>query len=182
MVDPMKFEEILRMPPPRNIHQFQGLQGKANFLSQFIVNYANLTKGFMRLLKKDTSFIWDDQAQESLDALKKTLVSTPMLKPLEYIRDYLLYITASEGMVGMVIFHEDDELHENIVYYLSRNLVGIELKYSHVEKLAFVVVHAVQYVLTRCIIGGKYNKWIIILQEIDLDFSLAKSKKSLVFS
>jgi hypothetical protein len=43
-------------------------------------------------------------------------------------------------------------------------------------------VNPFQYVLTRRIIGGKYNKWIIILQEFDLDFGSAKSKKSLVFA
>ena len=31
-------------------------------------------------------------------------------------------------------------------------------------------------------IGGKYNKWIVILQEFDLEFVSAKSKKSLVFA
>ena len=30
--------------------------------------------------------------------------------------------------------------------------------------------------------GGKYNKWIVILQEFDLEFVLAKSKKSLIFA
>ena len=30
-------------------------------------------------------------------------------------------------------------------------------------------------------IGGKYNKWIFILQEFDLEFVSAKSKKSLIF-
>ena len=30
-------------------------------------------------------------------------------------------------------------------------------------------------------IGGKYNKWIVILQEFDLEFVLEKSKKSLIF-
>jgi hypothetical protein len=44
-----------------------------------------------------------------------------------------------------------------------------------------VDVNPFQYVLTRHIIGGKYNKWIVILQEFDLDFTSAKSKKSLVF-
>jgi len=29
---------------------------------------------------------------------------------------------------------------------------------------------------------GKYNKWIISLQEFDLDFTFVKSKKSLVFA
>ena len=37
-----------------------------------------------------------------------------------------------------------------------------------------------QYVLSRRI-GGKFNKWIVILQVFDLDFQSAKSKKSLVF-
>ena len=31
-------------------------------------------------------------------------------------------------------------------------------------------------------IGGKFSKWIVILQEFDLEFRLAKAKKSLVFT
>jgi hypothetical protein len=124
------------------------------------------------------------------------------LKSLDYSRDYLLYISAFEETIGMVRVQEDDELHEHVIYYLIQNLVGPKLDYSHVEKLDLVFVHAVQhlrhyillckttvvanvnpfqYVLTRCIIGGKYNKWIVILQEFDLDFASTKSKKSLVF-
>jgi len=30
--------------------------------------------------------------------------------------------------------------------------------------------------------GGKYNKWIVILQEFDLNFMSTNSKKSLVFT
>jgi hypothetical protein len=44
----------------------------------------------------------------------------------------------------MVMVKEDDDLHENIVYYLSQNLGGPEIKYSHVEKLSLVIVHVVQ--------------------------------------
>jgi hypothetical protein len=39
-----------------------------------------------------------------------------------------------------------------------------------------------QHILTRQFLGGKYSKWIVILQEFDLEFERAKSKKSLVFS
>jgi hypothetical protein len=73
MVDPLKVEAILQFPPPRTIRQIQGLQGKSNFLHRVIVSYANITKGFMHLLKKDTLFIWDERAQESFNALKKAL-------------------------------------------------------------------------------------------------------------
>jgi hypothetical protein len=103
----------------------------------------------------------------------------------------------------MVLAEEDDELHEHVIYYLSQNLVGPELNYSHVENISLAAIHAVQrlhhyillckttmvfnvnpfqYVLTRHIIGGKYNKWIVILQEFNLNFTYVKSKKSLVFT
>jgi hypothetical protein len=39
-----------------------------------------------------------------------------------------------------------------------------------------------QHILTRQLLGGKYSKWIVILQEFDLEFERAKSKKSLVFA
>jgi hypothetical protein len=126
----------------------------------------------------------------------------PLLKSLDYGRDYLLYVATSKEMIGMVLVQEDDDLCEHAIYYLSRNLVGPEIKYYHVEMLALASIHAVQrlqhyililktivvfdvnpfqYILTRRIIGEKYNKWIVILQEFDLDFSSVKSKKSLVF-
>ena len=69
-VDPFKVEAIVRLPPPSSIRQLQSLQGKANFLRRFIANYAEITKGFMRLLRKGVPFVWDDFAQRSFDALK----------------------------------------------------------------------------------------------------------------
>ena len=68
--DPLKVEAILQLSPPCNIRHLQCLQGMENFLRRFMVNFANLTKGFMHLLKKDTTFCWDEQAQESFGALK----------------------------------------------------------------------------------------------------------------
>ena len=37
------------------------------------------------------------------------------------------------------------------------------------------------YILTRQVLGGNYSRWIVILQEFDLEFSKATSNKSLVF-
>jgi hypothetical protein len=71
----------------------------------------------MRILK-DTPFLWDERAQESFDALKKSLVSTALLNPPEKNRHYLLYIVASKGMVGMILVQEDDDIHDNDIYYL----------------------------------------------------------------
>jgi hypothetical protein len=77
------------------------------------------------------------------------------------------------------------------------------LKYKHEEKLALAVVLVVQklrhyillrttkvvadsnpmqYLLSRRQVNGKFARWIVILQEYDLEFSTPKSKKALVLA
>lgn len=103
----------------------------------------------------------------------------------------------------MVLIQDDDEGNKHIIYYLSHNLLDTKTHYAHVKKSALVVVQVVQrfrhyillrtttmiyewnlmtYILTRQLLGGKYPKWIVILQEFDLVFTTTKSKKSLVFA
>ena len=114
-----------------------------------------------------------------------------------------MYLATYESTIGVVLVQEDDKLQEHVVYYISCTLAIPELRYSHIEKLALAAMYVVQrlrhyillrtmvvvvnvnpfqYVLSRRIVGGKFNKWIIIPQEFDLDFQSAKSKKSLVFA
>jgi len=185
------------------LHQLQSLQGKANFLRRFIPNYAEVAKGFTRLLKRDVPFRWDAAAQESFERLKGLLVSAPLLRPPDYHRDYTLYLAVADTTIGMVLVQSDDNDIEHVVYYLSRNLLDTETRYAYVEKLALATICAVQhfchyillrtttvisdcnpmtYILSRQLLGGKYSKWIVILQEFDLEFTTAKSKKSLVFA
>ena len=93
-VDPLKVEEIIWLSPLPNIRHLQSLQGMANFLWRFVVNFSNLNKGFMHILKKDTPFIRDEWAQESFDALNKALALDPMLSPPDYSHDFLLFVVA----------------------------------------------------------------------------------------
>ena len=73
----------------------------------------------MHLLKKDTPFYWDERAQESFNALKQALASTPVISPMDYSRNFLLYVSASLQTIGMVLVQEDEELQEHVIYYLS---------------------------------------------------------------
>ena len=72
-IDPLKISSILSLPSPTNLLELQSLQGKANFLRRFVCNFAKKTHGYMRLLKKDTLFFWDDQAQWAFDNIKHAL-------------------------------------------------------------------------------------------------------------
>ena len=80
-------------------------------------------------------------------------MSAPLLHPPDYSHDFILYLAASKLTIGVVLVEEDDKLHNNVIYYLSRALAGPELRYSHVDKLDLVAVYAVQrlhyYILLR---------------------------------
>ena len=139
----------------------------------------------MRLLKQYTPFVWDETAQLTFKALKKSLLLAPLLCPPYYSREFILYLVVSESTIGVVLVQEDDKLQEHVIYYLSRALAGPKLRYSHIEKLDLAAVYVVQrlrhyillrtttvvadvnpfqYVLSQRIVGGKFNKWIVILQ------------------
>ncbi len=96
------------------------------------------------MLKKDVPFIWDEAAQSLFQALKDALMSAPVLKAPDFSRDFILYLAAAESTMGMVLVQESDDDTEHMVYYLSPALVGPELTFSHIEKLALAAVHVVQ--------------------------------------
>ena len=61
--------------------------------------------------------------------------------PPNYHRDYSLYLVAAFSTIAMVMVQDDDDDgDENVIYYLSRNLLDTETHYAHVEKLALAVV------------------------------------------
>lgn len=119
-VDPFKVEAIVQLPAPSSILQLQSLQWKANSLRRFIANYAEITKGFMHLLRKGVLFLWDEFVQRYFDALKQVLISAVLLSPLDYGRDFLLYLAATESTIGRVLVLKDEVLMEHVIYYLSR--------------------------------------------------------------
>jgi hypothetical protein len=143
-VYPLKVEVILNLPPSSSLRQLQSLQGKVNFLRHFIPNYAELTLGFNRLLNKGSEFVWDTTTNTTFEALKLALTHTPLLFPPDYSRYYFLYLAASDSTIAMVLVQEDDPHDEHVIYYLIQSLMTTEAKYLHVEKLALVVIQAVQ--------------------------------------
>ena len=81
----------------------------------------------MRLLHKNTPFIWDDIVQWSFYALKHALTHAPLLHPPKYTKDYILYLATSTSTIAMVLVQEDPNDEEHVIYYLSKSLFGPEL-------------------------------------------------------
>jgi hypothetical protein len=80
-IDPLKVKAILSIPPPRTLCQLQSLQGKANFIRCFVLDYSTMAHGFSQFLCSDIPFVWDYKAHQSFDALKCALTLAPLISP-----------------------------------------------------------------------------------------------------
>ena len=98
----------------------------------------------MRLVKKDTPFYWDDQAQRAFDNIKHALTHSPMIQPLYYSKEFLLYIVSSTTTITMVLVQENPDGQEHMIYYAIKNLMDSKIWYSYMEKLALAMVIVVQ--------------------------------------
>ena len=114
-MDPLNVKAITEIPPPRNLRQLQSLQGKDNFLRLFVLDYAIRAHGFLRLLRHDIPFHWDDYSQQTFDDLKEALSNAPLISAPNYNRDYILYVSASAVSVAGVLVQLGDENHEHVI-------------------------------------------------------------------
>ena len=78
---------------------------------------------YMRLLKKNTPFFYDDQSQRAFDNLKHALTHSPVIHPPDYSKDFLLYIAASATTIAMVLVKDNIHGQEHVIYYSSKNLI-----------------------------------------------------------
>ena len=47
-------------------------------------DFSVIAEPLLRLMKKDKDFEWQDDQQDAMDALKKSLTEAPALKPIDY--------------------------------------------------------------------------------------------------
>ena len=86
---------------------------------------------------------WDEIAQNYFNALKMLLVNAPLLHPPNYHHDFSLYLAPTFSMIAMVLVQDNDDGNEHVIYYLSLNLLDLETRYAHVDKLVLAAVQVV---------------------------------------
>jgi hypothetical protein len=74
-VDPSKVQDALDWKPPRTVHQVHNFPELAGYYHKFIVNFSQITKPIIDLLKKDEKYVWN---------VERDVVSNP-----EEVADYI---------------------------------------------------------------------------------------------
>ena len=100
-----------------------------------------------RLLKKSDKFVWDQEADDAFETLKKSLAEAPVLAAPSPKEPLLLYVTTGPRAVSVVVVVERKEEGKEYpvqrpVYYVSEVLSETKQRYPHWQKLVFKVFMA----------------------------------------
>ncbi|XP_050229324.1 uncharacterized protein LOC126678470 [Mercurialis annua] len=139
--NPDKIEAVLKMTPPRSIHEVQKLNGRITALGRFMSCSAKRCLPIFKTLKKIKNFTWTAECQTAFEELKNFLSSPPLLARPDPGDVLYLYISCSdETIAGVLVSEKEGEQYP--VYYVSKVLRDAELRYPRLEKLALCVYTA----------------------------------------
>jgi len=108
-------------------------------LSRFLSVGGDKGYPYFQCLKKNNRFTWTHECEEAFLKLKEYLESPPVLfKPLPGT-PIRLYFAVTDREISSVIVQEQDQAQRHI-YFVSKALQGLEVRYQAIEKVALAVV------------------------------------------
>ena len=72
------------------------------------------------------SFQWTTTKQDAYDCLKKMLTKVPVIQPLDWGKDFHVFIDASDVAIGSLLMQVSEPNWYRPVYYASLKLSTIE--------------------------------------------------------
>ncbi|GFO40699.1 Pol polyprotein [Plakobranchus ocellatus] len=152
--DETKIEKILNIQPCTTKQEVQSISGLLNFYRRFIPNFSDIARPLTDLTRKKSpkKVVWSARCQHSLDTLKKTLTSKPVLQLPDLSNTFFVQSDASNKAIGAALLQQHGETLLPC-YYASRKLLDREIKYPIIEKECLAVVFALytfsKYLLMR---------------------------------
>ena len=133
-MDPRKVQIIKDWKEPTTVKQLQSFLGLGGYYRRHIRDFSKIAQPLFNLLKKENSFIFDENCKRAFNQLKTALTTDPVLRPPDFNREFNLYTDSSFYSLGAILSQKDDEGREYVVAYASRLLKESEKKYAISEK------------------------------------------------
>ena len=171
-------------------------------LNRFISRSADRCKPFFQLLHKWKGFEWTEECSSAFQRLKEYLSQPPIISKLEEEEEVLFtHIVVASHAVSLILIQVDDGV-QRPVYYVSKSLHEVEVRYLPLEKAILAVVHATRklpyyfqahivVVLTQLLLRslfrkvdytGRFAKWATILGAFDIKYMPCTSIKGHVLA
>jgi len=102
-MDPAKIAGVDAWPVPKNATEVRKALGFFNFYCPFIRDFTFIAKPLHRLMQKDQEWKWGSDKQNAFDALKRRVMTEPVLAHAKLDDQFKLEVDASGYAVGAVL-------------------------------------------------------------------------------
>ncbi|RVW89163.1 Retrovirus-related Pol polyprotein from transposon 17.6 [Vitis vinifera] len=130
---------------------------------ELIVKLPSLTT-----VKGDAKFVWDERCQKSFDQLKQFLTTAPIVRAPNWQLPFKVMCDASDFAIGAVLGQREDGKP-----YFRAYLVGSFI-------IVFTDHSALKYLLTKQDAKTRLIRWILLLQEFNLQIRDKKGVENVV--
>ncbi|KAM2145422.1 hypothetical protein ACFX1R_048970 [Malus domestica] len=172
---------------------------KCHFMD-FIGDSSRISTPICRLLQKEVPFEFNEECEKAFKHLKEMLTSAPIIRPPDWSIPFELMCDASDYALGAVLGQRKDK-QPHVIYYASRTLNDAQLNYSTTEKELLAVVFALdkfrsyllgtkviiytdhaalKYLLTKKEAKPRLIRWMLLLQEFDIEIRDKKGSENVV--
>ena len=199
-VDKSKIDLVRYLPSPTSVREVRSFLGHAGFYRRFIKDFSKISTPLCRLLQKEVPFKFDEACEKAFTNLKEKLTSAPIIVPPDWSLPFELMCDASDYALGAVLGQRKDK-QPHVIYYASRTLNDAQLNYSTTEKELLAVVFALdkfrsyllgtkviiysdhaalKYLLTKKEAKPRLIRWMLLLQEFDIEIRDKKGSENVV--
>ena len=195
-----KIDLISKLPSPTNVKTVRQFLGHVGFYRRFIMDFSKISKPLYKLLEKDAKFIWDADCQKRFEELKAYLTTAPIVRAPNWQLPFEVMCDASNLSIAAVLRQREGGKHF-VVYYASKTLNEAQRNYTTIEKELMAVVYALEnfraylvgsdiiiftdhsalkYLLTKQNSKARLIRWVLLLQEFNLQIRIKKDVENVV--
>jgi len=136
-MDNHKVKAILDWELPRSISALRSLLGLASYYRKFIKNFTKIATPLTNLLKKSSGTYEQEEAcNEAFETLKGILVKVPVLKLLDFDKDFEIHFDASDFTIKGFLVQDGRPMA-----FESKKLSETKRRWPTHEKEMCAVIH-----------------------------------------